>query len=476
MAHETDGIVQILDDDGKHVGMGIVVDHKCVITCAHVVNMAWGQAAYSPAPPPAARSFRIRFCFSSVRECKGRIKKWGLASGDSRSESVDLALLELEKDKPVDVRAGEFTFDECQGMSWKVYGQHVPNERAPNWTTLAGAKISSPTLGAHVQLDGVSGAGRWIDHGDSGGAVWCPELEGIVGIVATKHMESAETRISTMIPADVVLRFHPYLHRRKVPPKIVDLPHYWVDRGEQMLALKRVVGESNRGIVVCAAGGFAGARFDAFLTRLAAEGLEVASASEPPWFGRVEEASLEVAARQLDAEQFRRLVEQQLSDRFRADLRELLAGSRFSRRILLVRWELDSDRVAESLRLLAAWRDEHGPSSKSDRRLIWLVNFETRRPSWLNFAAFFSPRSSTSILDQLSDLKGQFDSLPEFSDIETRELSDWRKYIEACIEKRVLDRLSSDKLEEIVPPRSRRPMEHVLAQLEEVISHSASRR
>ncbi len=475
MAEETDGIVQILDDDGKHVGMGVVVDDVHVITCAHVVNMVRGQAPYSPSPPPADRSFRIRFCFSSVREGKARIKKWGLAPNDSYSECVDLALLKLENTKPGDVHEGEFIFDKCLNKSWKVYGQHIPNERVPNWTTLDGAKISSPTLGFHVQLDGVSGAGRWIDHGDSGGAVWCPELDGIVGIVATKHMESAETRISTMIPAEVVRRFHLHRKKPKTSSKIVENPHYWVDREEQLRKLTRVVGESNRGIVVCAAGGYGGARFDAFLTRLAAEGLEVASNSEP-WFGRVEEASLEVATRQLDAEQFRSLVEQQLFERFRADLRELLAGPRFSRRILLVRWELDPDRVAESLQLLADWRDEHAPSSKNDRRLVWLVNFEIRRPSWWNIAELISPRSPTSILDQLSDLKGQFDSLPEFSDIGNKELTVWKKFVEARIEKRVLDRLSSDKLEEIVPPRSRKPMEYVLDKLGEVIAESASKK
>ncbi len=202
---ETDGISQVVKDDGSHVGMAVVVDDKHIITCAHVINQARGMGDYAIDKPDKHIAFSIRFLFPTAQDALGHVVKWGLTD---KGEKVDLAVLEIAERKPADVRCAVFSFRVATGKEWKAYGQHR-QEAKPSWTTEAASNVSSPVSGGLTQLDGVGVAGRWIDHGDSGAAVWCTSLGAAIGMVATKHPDSAETRISCMIPANVLGKFWP---------------------------------------------------------------------------------------------------------------------------------------------------------------------------------------------------------------------------------------------------------------------------
>lgn len=183
---ETDGIAQIVKDDDSHVGMAVVVDEGHVITCAHVINQAHNKDDYAIEPPDKDIAFNIRFRFSTVQSTLGHVVKWGLADPSVR---MDLAVLKLAEPKPADVPYAVFSFDNATGKPWKAFGQHQL-EAQPSWTTEANSTVSSPVDDNLIQLDGVGVAGRWIDHGDSGAAVWCTSL-GMQSEWSRRNIETA---------------------------------------------------------------------------------------------------------------------------------------------------------------------------------------------------------------------------------------------------------------------------------------------
>lgn len=203
MPSETDGIAQVRRKDGTHVGMAIVTDENHIMTCAHVINQARGKSDFALEPPASDETFDIQFRFP-VSGAGAYVCKWG----PSDHSKLDLATLELTEPKPTAVACATFCVEPATSMEWKVFGQHQGEER-PRWTTEQGSSVSSPIDESQIQLHGVGVAGRWIDSGDSGAAVWCAGIGGVIGIVTTKHRESAENRISCMISAQAMRSFWP---------------------------------------------------------------------------------------------------------------------------------------------------------------------------------------------------------------------------------------------------------------------------
>ncbi len=202
MARPTDGIAQIVKKDGEHVGMAILLDRSHVLTCAHVVNQALGRDNhFDERRPTKDDALNVLVHFPSLQDRSGNVVHWGLGSD---GQDVDLAVVEL--DAPCSAPAATFSEADCAGRSWTVYGQHA-NEKSAHWTREDGANVSHEVRDQRVELHGVIGAGRWIEKGDSGAAVWCGSVGAAIGIVTTKHRESAANRISQMLPAAVLNRF-----------------------------------------------------------------------------------------------------------------------------------------------------------------------------------------------------------------------------------------------------------------------------
>jgi hypothetical protein len=212
-ASETDGIAQIVKDDGSHVGMAIVVDGGYIITCAHVINQARGKDDYEINSPGKDVAFNIRFRFPTIQSARACVVKWGLT--DPR-DGIDLALLKPVEPIPADVGRAVFRSCKATGMEWTVFGQHQ-QEAVPAWTTGAGSSVVSKVGDDLIQLNGVGVAGRWIDQGDSGAKVWCRGLGAAIGVVVTKHRHSAENRISGMIPTTALRAFWPVPLARRGP-------------------------------------------------------------------------------------------------------------------------------------------------------------------------------------------------------------------------------------------------------------------
>ena len=196
---ETDGIARILGEGGIHVGMAIVVDRLHVLTCAHVINFACKRPPFDTSPPD--QLLTIEILFPQSQQIQGRVEKWGLSATD---KSTDLAVLKLTE--TLEVPCARFTLASPTSMTWKAYGQ-TQLEQSRCWTTEVGTSVSSPVGGEFIQLDGAGVAARQIEEGYSGAAVWCSTLNATIGIVASRHRDSAENRVFKMIPAEAIHRF-----------------------------------------------------------------------------------------------------------------------------------------------------------------------------------------------------------------------------------------------------------------------------
>jgi hypothetical protein len=172
------GIARIFKGEGpEHAGMGIVVDRRHVMTCAHVVNTAVRWPPNGTTRP----TFPISVVFPLSRSQKaidGKVVVW-LPMG-----AGDVAVLELVKDIPED--AGTTIF--CD----------VHRSLADDRLDIFGFTPNNP-IGRHVEArfdgkaDGIqreigaSQSGVFVEGGFSGAAVWDETHQGVVGMVQSRR-------------------------------------------------------------------------------------------------------------------------------------------------------------------------------------------------------------------------------------------------------------------------------------------------
>ena len=208
-----DGVAQVFIGGGNdHAGMAVFVGGSKIVTCAHVVNLALRRSnKFDDTFPEPSDQVELVFhyfdedgTFKSSERFKAWVAKWGL----SEQPTIDLAVLSVIGALPSTLRSAVFTSLFQPGEEWTVYGQH-DNDAQPQWSREKGSSISRPTGSNNTELQGGSGAGRWIEEGDSGGGVWCEARHALVGIIATTHEHSATNRIAEMLATDVVKNFWP---------------------------------------------------------------------------------------------------------------------------------------------------------------------------------------------------------------------------------------------------------------------------
>lgn len=94
-----DGVARIAAADGRHVGMGILIEGNRVLTCAHVVNIAVGRGKRDQPQFPEEASVDVSFPLAGERLYRGRVVAWkppGVGNPDA-------ALIALEGPPPEDV-------------------------------------------------------------------------------------------------------------------------------------------------------------------------------------------------------------------------------------------------------------------------------------------------------------------------------------------------------------------------------------
>ncbi len=211
------GIVRILDENGMHCGMGILVRPSMVVTCAHVVNLALGKAMLSRERP--VDSSRIRVAFPIVRnqpERQASIVGWSAPVG---APINDLCLLQLHGSAPPEAGTAiiadlrETVLDQDQ---LSVFG-FAPNNDV-------GRHVEAHFVGranaAWVQIDSASEAGAFIEPGFSGAAVWDHEHQCAIGIVVARQ-DDPGIRTAYMLSASHVLDFAEEIpcERRSLPDR-----------------------------------------------------------------------------------------------------------------------------------------------------------------------------------------------------------------------------------------------------------------
>lgn len=193
------GIAAVLSGD-EHVGMGMVLGPRTVLTCAHVVNEARGHDGTS-APRPTGQ-VRLVFPLAPVQsERLAEVSAW--IPVQKGTKSGDIALLRLaDNERDIDPEVGIATLVDVTGRTidddrLSVYGirggepigQHVS------------ARFVGDASAAMTQIDSTDEAGSLIRAGFSGAAVFNEREQAVVGIV--QRVKTRTDGVSPGGPSDV---------------------------------------------------------------------------------------------------------------------------------------------------------------------------------------------------------------------------------------------------------------------------------
>jgi len=201
-------VVRVLTASSGTVGVGVLLDSKHLITCAHVVNAALGREKRSQPQPTGADLVDLELALPGPkpsRMLKARVVKWlpPLLRGLS---SNDLAGLEIV--------AGEFGTDPAfpslsdddprSGTEVQVFGYPEPRRANGGW---AAGKISFEVGGGLLQLNGTGGLR--IQSGYSGGPVVSEVGKRFLGLLAVADSPQSPDLDSYLIPSARIRRFWP---------------------------------------------------------------------------------------------------------------------------------------------------------------------------------------------------------------------------------------------------------------------------
>jgi len=221
------GIANLVTKKDEHVGMGMLVGKRHVLTCAHVVNAACGRDADATATNKKLdadfrkQKVEIRFPMMPVSDGHTRIGKIIAWRDVGETPLDDIAVLELDKDAPSE--AGQVLLADVSGHSLdgdrlSVFGI-APGRSIGNHVD---ARFMGQNTDAWIQVASSEIGQDFIDGGYSGGAVWDNVHEAVVGMIVRKYNSDAE-RIAYMIPVADLAAFWPQLphERRTLSPSFM---------------------------------------------------------------------------------------------------------------------------------------------------------------------------------------------------------------------------------------------------------------
>jgi len=192
-------------DRTQSAGMGIVVDDRHVLTCAHVVNSALGRSFESGARPDEDEKVPIAFPFSdSSAVLMGGVCSWH-PMGQGRVS--DIAVLELDGDVPEGTGVASLVanagFDDHQ---FKAFGFRLGSTKGNH----VRGEFMGPLPDGTIQIDGIDDIGIFIESGFSGSAVWDTTFQAVVGMVSSRNINPDE-RVAYLIPVSILKQAWPLL-------------------------------------------------------------------------------------------------------------------------------------------------------------------------------------------------------------------------------------------------------------------------
>jgi hypothetical protein len=187
-----------------NAGMGIVVDSRHVLTCAHVVNTAIGRALDAATHPESKVSIVFPLSVSDD-PIEGKVAEWHPIAS---KPVADVAVIELDKDVPEDVGLAKFArvSQRVDSGLLLVFGYRAGSEEGNH----VEAKLMGPTGAGRVQIDGTSVIGAFIQGGYSGASVWDTVHKSVVGMVSATNTNPAD-RVAYMIPMSILEKAWPHL-------------------------------------------------------------------------------------------------------------------------------------------------------------------------------------------------------------------------------------------------------------------------
>jgi len=205
------GIVRFLKPDGlSHAGMGILVDRRRIVTCAHVVNTALGRDQYATDTPVDKACVNFPLSSSTRKIIAGTVVSWKPVGG----EPEDIAVLELSEDAPTDVGFAVLTHFEAslQDNPLKIFGI------ASGSSNHVDVKYQGLTASFEAQIDGHPGAATFVERGYSGAGVWDAKLGAFIGMV--RAVAAGGKRIAYLTPVISLQAACPSLpvERRELSP------------------------------------------------------------------------------------------------------------------------------------------------------------------------------------------------------------------------------------------------------------------
>ncbi|MEL7115707.1 MAG: serine protease [Pseudomonadota bacterium] len=187
-ASSENGVVRVVGEEGDgdepaHIGMGILLTPRVILTCAHVVNDAVGRPTYATPEPEA--TLKVSFPILDDKDTfEARVTDW---SPPGRS-GLDCAILILAEDAPEEVGLAILS---------SVDADDVFDDRLSLYGSLGtghpGAHVSAYLLGdvgagwSQINVEGVGG----VQPGFSGGAVWDRDQRAAIGMVVSRKDDAA---------------------------------------------------------------------------------------------------------------------------------------------------------------------------------------------------------------------------------------------------------------------------------------------
>ncbi|GAA2236220.1 MULTISPECIES: VMAP-C domain-containing protein [Kitasatospora] len=175
-----DSYASVLDvHTGEVCGGAVFLSGRSVLTCAHVVNMALRRKGFDPGHPGPV-TLRISFRGGTV---DGELASWippRTAEGERVPEGAfgwqgDLAVLRLVAAPPADVRPQRWGRMTGQQKVRAWYGNGLPMSYVDTRVQYTGPDV--------CYLDVEASGGPIIGPGYSGGPLWSPDDEAVVGLV-----------------------------------------------------------------------------------------------------------------------------------------------------------------------------------------------------------------------------------------------------------------------------------------------------
>jgi len=202
-----------------HAGMGIVLDSRHVMTCAHVVNAALARPNESATSP--TETVRVAFPLSRSDETlEARVVVW--RPMHAKEGASDVAILELEEPVPLDVGHAKFvrTQQTAPGGTLQVFGIRAGSE--------SGSRVEARFMGktrlGEAQIDGIGTVGVFVQGGFSGSAAWDVAARGVAGMVVARDSDLVD-RVAYIVPTSTLQEVWPALGKKGQ----IGLPDVFVD-------------------------------------------------------------------------------------------------------------------------------------------------------------------------------------------------------------------------------------------------------